>query len=142
MYQTDTLADVMTQEPAGPADSRRKIVEAGTYLPNGKYFRTSTITTTADPQDPTALIRLGDHWHPETECFTVVAGGGKLYTAMRDEPHKITCQTFVAGQMIVIPAGVVHTFMCLPGTTLVACVDWPFSEAMINRERLDLSNAG
>lgn len=86
--------------------------------------------------------RLGDRWHPEAEEFVLLNGQIRLFTAPVDDPASIDLVTLGEPTSIVIPARVVHTFICDPGTLLVIRYGWPFSEETIIQCRLDLTRFG
>jgi cupin len=111
-----------------PMDARRGITESTFNLPDGGVCRLGTITVRSDIEDS---ARLGDHYHPGTESFEVSIGGGWLYTANAQTPERISTQRVVAGDTIVIPANVVHTFLLEPGSVLRSVANAPFDNDWI-----------
>lgn len=115
-------------------DDRRRITEAVLDLPDGKCCRVGEITVGGQ------TARLGDHHHPDVETFIVRAGSGMLYTASAENPSDVVFQTFQTGDTIVVPAGVVHTFLCEPGTVLTSIAYQPFTPGWIIACKLDLDD--
>jgi len=116
-------------------DARRTITEATLGLPDGSVLRVGTITV----KDGTNT--LGNHYHPDTETFLIRAGSARLYTASADTPDDVSSQDLVAGDTVVIPARVIHTFVCGPGTVLESIATQPFTEDWIVRHSLTLPEA-
>lgn len=119
-------------------DPRRTVQEAQMTLPDDAVFRIGVITCKADAPSGT---RLGDHFHPGEETFLVVKGEFVLYLLDADDVpadskdidrSKVSAQTLIEGDTLVIPAGVVHTFVPLmPGSVLHSYAREPFGDTWI-----------
>jgi mannose-6-phosphate isomerase-like protein (cupin superfamily) len=119
-------------------DVRRTVQEAAMTLPDGATFRLGVIACKDDAPSGT---RLGDHSHPAEETFLVAKGEFVLYlldaadvTGNPDhiDRDKISAQTVVEGETLVIPAGTVHTFVpTVPGSVLHSYARAPFTKDWI-----------
>lgn len=120
------LPSGITQLRPVHVDGRRIISEAVLDL-NQECMRSTLIEVFPG----VGVIRLADHHHPGDEAFEVLEGAAMLHTAPADDVDNVTSVGVVAGDHFVIPAGIVHTFMCAPGTKLKSTASGVFTEDWI-----------
>jgi mannose-6-phosphate isomerase-like protein (cupin superfamily) len=127
-------------------DPRRRIYEAfhrgdvGETVARSTLILASEMAEEAPEPDPENYIgclvkgcqRLGDHYHPHPEMFVVLAGRVVVFLAHKDDPNNITGPfIFGVGESFTVPAFVIHTVFCDPGTILSAIVTWDVKDNLI-----------
>lgn len=101
-------------------DERRRIHEAIHRDADGHMVGRATIIEVL--QDGAVL---GQHWHPLVEQFIVLKGKATLFLASKDDPTRISMTHIEGPTTVMVPAGMIHTFVCEAGMVLSAVVDWP-----------------